>query len=482
MRIKIILHIIGGLTFATGLAMLLPLAFSLHAGDAGALPLLGALLVTAGAGGALMRAYRGQFSRTAALTQREGVATVAGGWIVAGLFGALPYVFAGTFPSFADAAFESFSGFSTTGSSVMTDIEAVPEGILLWRGMTHWLGGMGIIVLSLAILPYLGVGGMQLYKAEVPGPTPDKLTPRLKDTAKILWQVYLLMTAAQVCFLSFGEMRFVEALAHAFASVATGGFSTRNASLGAFGAYTQWVCVVFMFLSGANFMLHFNLLRGRGARALRDEEFRFYALAVAAASAVIFLQLLPGASSAEEALRTAVFQVVSLITTTGFATADYERWAPLSQCVILLLIVMGASAGSTAGGLKCMRVLVFLKLLYHEVFFLVHPRAVRPVKYNGGVLPAGVVDGCVSFAVLYSLVWAASTLALAATGVDIATAASGVVTCLSNVGPGFGSVGPAENFAHLGAIAKWVLSADMVLGRLELFTLLVLCFPEFWRR
>lgn len=482
MRIKVILHIMGGLMLATGLAMLLPIAFSLHYGDDGLWPLVFAMLSTAGTGALLMWAYRGQFTRTTTLNQREGAATVAGGWIAACLLGALPYVFAGTFPTFADAAFESFSGFSTTGSSVMTDIEAVAPGILLWRGMTHWLGGMGIIVLSLAILPYLGVGGMQLYKAEVPGPTPDKLTPRLKDTAKILWQVYILMTVAQVCFLSFGEMSFFEALSHTFASVATGGFSTRNASLGAFGAYTQWVCIVFMFLAGVNFVLHFNILRGHGRLSLRDEEFRFYALVVLTASAVIFVQLVPSAPSIENALRTSLFQVTSIITTTGFATADYEQWAPLSQFVILLLLIMGGSAGSTAGGLKCMRVLVFLKLLYHETFSLVHPRAVRPIKFNRGVLPSSVIDGCVSFAVLYSLAWAGSTLAVAATGVDLATASSAALTCLSNVGPGFGGIGPTENFAHLGALAKWVLSFDMLLGRLELFTLLVLCFPEFWRR
>ena len=482
MRIKVILHIIGGLILATGLAMLLPIAFSLHYGDDGLLPLVYALLATAGTGGALMWAYRGQFTRTTTLNQREGVATVAGGWIAAGLLGALPYVFARTFPTFADAAFESFSGFSTTGSTAMTNIEAVAPGLLLWRGMTHWLGGMGIIVLSLAILPYLGVGGMQLYKAEVPGPTPDKLTPRLKDTAKILWQVYILMTVAQVCFLSFGEMSFFEALAHTFASVATGGFSTRNDSLASFGAYTQWVCIVFMFLAGVNFVLHFNALRGHGRLALRDEEFHFYALVVVTASAVVFAQLLPDAASVEYALRTAFFQVASIITTTGFATADYEQWAPLSQFIMLLLMIMGGSAGSTAGGLKCMRVLVFLKLLYHEIFYLVHPRAVRPIKFNRGILPANVINGCISFAVLFSLIWAGSTLVVTATGVDIATASSAALTCLSNVGPGFGTIGPTENFAHLGSLAKWVLSADMLLGRLELFTLLVLCFPEFWRR
>ncbi|MCD8349648.1 MAG: potassium transporter [Planctomycetaceae bacterium] len=482
MRIKAILHILGGLMLATGGSMLLPIAFSLYYGDSGLMPLITSLLITAGVGGVLLWLFRSEFQRATSLNQREGAATVAVGWAAACLLGALPYEFAGVFPTFADAAFESFSGFSTTGSSVMVNIEAVAPGILLWRSMTHWLGGMGIIVLSLAILPYLGVGGMQLYKAEVPGPTPDKLTPRLKDTAKILWQVYILMTVAQVCFLSFGEMSFFEALAHTFGSVATGGFSTRNASLGAFSPYTQWVCIVFMFLAGVNFVLHFNVLRGLGRLAIRDEEFRFYLVVTVTVAAMVCITVMPSYPTVEEAVRASLFQVVSILTTTGFATADFEVWPPLAQGLLLLLMIMGGSAGSTAGGLKCMRVLVLAKHLYHEIFYLVHPRAVRLIKFNRATLPASVINGCVSFVTLYVLIWATSTILVAATGADLATSASAALTCLSNVGPGFGSIGPAENFAHLAPLAKWVLSLDMLLGRLELFTLLVLCFPEFWRR
>ncbi len=482
MRIKVILHIIGGLILATGASMLVPIGFSLYYADTGLLPLVYSLMITASLGGGLMIYYRGQFSRITALSHQEGVATVAGGWVAACLVGALPYVFGDIFPTFTDAAFESFSGFSTTGSSVLTNIEAVAPGILLWRGMTHWLGGMGIIVLSLAILPYLGVGGMQLYKAEVPGPTPDRLTPRLKDTAMILWQVYILMTVVQVCFLMAGEMNLYEALAHTFASVATGGFSTRNASLGAFGVYTQWVCIVFMFLAGVNFVLHFNLLRGVGKVSFRDEEFKFYTVVTLGASLIVFIQLIPSSDSVLDALRLAMFQVVSIITTTGFATADFEVWAPLSQLILLLLMVLGGSAGSTAGGVKCMRALVLAKMLYHEIFLLVHPRAVRLIKFNRSTLPASVINGCIGFVVLFLGIWAVSSMVLAATGLDLLTACTASLTCLGNVGPGFGSVGPAENFAHLSIVAKWVLSLDMLLGRLELFTLLVLCFPEFWRR
>ncbi len=482
MRIKVILHIIGGLVLATGASMLLPIAFSLYYRDAGLSPLVMSLIIMLGVGGGLMWAFRGQFARIQALNQREGVATVTGGWIAACLLGALPYYLGDVLPTYTDAVFESFSGFSTTGSSVLANIEAAAPGILLWRGMTHWLGGMGIIVLSIAILPYLGVGGMQLYKAEVPGPTPDKLTPRLKDTAVILWQVYVLMTVVQILFLWAGEMNLFEAMAHTFASVATGGFSTRNASLGAFGPYTQWVCIVFMFLAGVNFVLHFNLLRGAGRVSLRDEELRLYTLITLAATVIVFVQLLPDGKGVEESLRAAAFQVISIMTTTGFATADYELWAPLSQFVILLLMIIGGSAGSTAGGIKCMRLSVMGKLLYHETFLLVHPSSVRLIKFNRITLPVSVITGCIGFIALYFIIWALSTLAVAATGLDILTAGSAALTCLSNVGPGFGGIGPTENFAHLSAIAKWVLSFDMLLGRLELFTLFVLCFPEFWRR
>lgn len=482
MRPKVILHIIGGLVLAIGVSMLLPVGFAIYNKDDGIWPLICSMLISCVVGGGLMWHYRGQFTRVTALNQREGVATVAGGWLAGGMLGTMPYVFADVFPSFADAIFESFSGFSTTGSSVMKDIESVAPSILLWRGMTHWLGGMGIIVLSLAILPYLGVGGMQLYKAEVPGPMPDRLTPRLKDTAGILWKVYILMTILQIVFLVCGEMNLLEATAHSFACVATGGFSTRNASLAAFGSYTQWVCIVFMFLAGVNFVLHFNLLRGGGIAALRDEEFKFYTLTVVTAAVIVFIYQSGNYATVEGAIRHSLFQVVSIITTTGFATADYECWVPAAQCVILFLMVLGGSAGSTAGGVKCMRAVILTKLLYHEIFKLVHPRAVRSIKFNRSTLSRNVVNGCVSFVVLFFIIWVISTFAITMLGVDLATASSSTLTCLANVGPGFGSVGPTENFLHLPALAKWILSLDMLLGRLELFTLIVLCFSEFWRR
>lgn len=482
MRIRTILYIIGGLLCAVGATLSLPIACSLYYGDDGLAPLLVTLAAMLCCGTLLMLCFRRHLSREAPLNHREGAATVAVAWISAGLFGALPYIVAGTFPSVTDAVFESVSGFTTTGSSVLSDIEIVPPGLLMWRAMTHWLGGMGIIVLSLAILPYLGTGGMQLYRAEVPGPSPDKLTPRLKDTAAILWQVYVLLTVVQILFLLAGEMNLYEAICHTFATVATGGFSTRNASLGAYSAYSQWVCTAFMFLAGANFVLHFRLLRGEKGVFRNDGEFRFYALLVGAAVLIVFLQRIGAEADIEAALRASAFQVTSIITTTGFATADYARWAPLSQLLLVLLMFVGGCAGSTSGGVKNMRVLLLGKQLYHEVFALVHPHAVRHIKLNRATVPAAVITGCASFLALYALIWILSSLLLALTGLDVPTACTATLTCLSNVGPGLGTVGPAENFAHLPDLAKWVLSIDMLLGRLELFTLFILCIPEFWRR
>ena len=482
MRPKVILHIVGCLILATGLGMTLPIAYALRRNDAGLRPLSLSLIAFAAAGFGLIWFSRRRPPGACSLSAREGMAAAALGWLTVGILGSLPYLMGGTLESFTDAAFESFSGFSTTGSSVIPDIEKVAPSILIWRGMTHWLGGMGIIVLSLAILPHLGAGGMQLYRAEVPGPSFDKLTPRLRDTAATLWRVYLAMTIAMIGLLLLGEMNFYEALAHAFATVATGGFSTRNDSLAGFGPYTQWVCTGFMFMAGVNFTLHFQLLRGKGRALLEDEEFRLYAWITAAAVMPLFLYLLSAGLEFEPAIRIASFQVASILTTTGFASADYLAWAPLPQALILILMVLGGSAGSTAGGVKQLRALVLGKLVHREALRVAHPGIVRPTKFNHAALPADVINGCAAFIALFFFIWALSTLILAACGVDLATSAGAALTCLSNVGPGFGSVGPAANFQHLPDPVKWVLALDMLMGRLELFTLFVPCFPEFWRR
>ncbi|WP_460031911.1 TrkH family potassium uptake protein [Megalodesulfovibrio paquesii] len=483
------LFAVGAIVCCVGLSMVLPLAWGLVQGDAGTLPLLYSMLATLAAGGLLLLAFRNSPRQDARgkdipLTHREGMAIVSLGWVAAGLCGALPYLFGGVCHTVTDAVFEAVSGFTTTGASILTNIEAVPESLLLWRSLTHWLGGMGIIVLSLAILPFLGVGGMQLYKAEAPGPTPDKLKPRIKDTAAILWKVYVGMSAIQTVLLMLGGMSFFDALCHTFGTMATGGFSTRNSSVAAYESpYIYWVITVFMFLAGMNFSLHYKLLLGQAREVWKDGELRFYGLVVAGCTLWIAWNIW-GTHYATpfEALTQGAFQVASIITTTGFATADFEQWPPLSQLLLVLLMFVGGCAGSTGGGMKCVRLLLMLKHCSMELVRLVHPRAVRHVKLGRRNVPDEVLSGAWGFFGLYMFCYVATSAALAAMDLDIVTSFTATLACISNVGPGFGTVGPAENFFHLPALAKVLLTWCMLLGRLEIYTVLILFVPEFWRK
>ncbi len=464
-----------------GICMFPPFLFSLWYQDGGVFPLLWAMCLTVLSGGGMYLLLRKE--EIASINHRESMMIVALGWIAAGFFGSLPYIFYGLTP-ITDAVFESFSGFTTTGASILTNIEAMPKGLLLWRSLTHWLGGMGIIVLSLAILPFLGVGGMQIYKAEVPGPNPDKLSPRIKDTAMLLWRVYVLFTAAEVVFLLLGGMDFFDALCHSFATLATGGFSTKNTSVAWFNsAYIEWVITIFMFLAGVNFALHFQALRGKPLVFWQDREFRFYAFLVLVWTVVITMSVWnANLASFGDSLRAAAFQVVSILTTTGFATKDYELWPLLAQALLLFCMFLGGCAGSTSGGLKCMRFQVLLKQGYNELLRLVHPRAIYTVKQGNVALKPETLNGISAFFILFVLIFALSGLFLAALGLDLLTAFTAVIACLGNIGPGFGSVGPAENFAHIPVFGKWILILCMVLGRLEIYTVLVLFIPEFWKK
>ena len=477
------LFAVGAIVCCVGISMAFPLAWGLTRGDAGALPMLEAMLATLCSGGALLLVFR-RSSQHAPLGHRDGMAIVSLGWMAAGLCGALPYLFGGVCDTVTDAVFESVSGFTTTGASILTDIEAVPESLLLWRSLTHWLGGMGIIVLSLAILPFLGVGGMQLYKAEAPGPTPDKLKPRIKDTAAILWKVYVGMSVVQCALLLLGGMTLFDSLCHTFGTMATGGFSTRNSSVAAYdNAYIYWVITAFMFLAGMNFSLHYKLLSGHARDIWKDGELRFYGLVVLASTVFIAWNIWGRHyDDAAEALTQSAFQVCSIITTTGFATADFEQWPAFSQALLVLLMFVGGCAGSTGGGMKVVRILLMLKHCSMELIRLVHPRAVRHVKIGGRNVPSEVLSGVWGFFGLYLFCYVATSLALSAMDLDIVTSFTATLACISNVGPGFGTVGPAENFFHLPAMAKVLLTWCMLLGRLELYTVFILFVPEFWRK
>ncbi len=481
MNLILTLRILGALLLYLAGTLLIPIPFSLYYQDGVATSFLLSALTTAGCGGLLFYYCRSRKE----LSLREGFGVVSFGWTLFALFGALPYIYSGAIPSPLDAVFETMSGFTTTGSTILPNIEAMPKSLLFWRALTHWLGGMGIIVLSLAILPMLGVGGMQLFKAEVPGPTADRLKPRIQDTAKLLWGVYLILTAAETLMLMLGGMTLFDALCHSFATLATGGFSTRNASIAAYdSAYIDGVIVLFMFLAGVNFTLHLHALRGKLGAFINNEELRFYSWITLGAIGLLMVSNLTSGTYGNliTNFRYSSFQVVSILTTTGFGTADYELWPVITQYILIMLMFIGGCAGSTGGGIKVARVLLLFKHAQVQIFRLIHPRAVRLVKLGKRPVDNEVLAGVLGFFALYITIFLAASLLLAASGMDLISGGAAAIACLSNIGPGLGSVGPVDNFAHVPAFAKTVLVVCMLMGRLELFTVLVLFFPSFWRK
>ena len=483
MRWKMILNIVGTLIIGIALTMLWPLGISLYYRDAGLVPLLKGIGVSLAVGLALFFGCRTSRSR-AAISHREGMAATTLGWAAAGLVGALPFYFSGFFPQPVDCIFESVSGFTTTGASILKDVEIIPPGLLFWRSLTHWLGGMGIVVLGLAILPFLGVGGMQLYKAEVPGPVVDKLKPRIKETAMILWKVYLAFSIAETILLMLGGMNLFDALCHTFGTMATGGFSTKNASIGFYqSAYIDVVVTIFMIIGGINFALHFQLFRGNPRPMWRDPEFRFFIGFVGVLILIIAVSLyVKEYDSFAKALQYSSFQVSSIVTTTGYATADFKLWPALAQFLLLICMLVGSCTGSTGGAIKCMRVVVLLKQCYSELIRLIHPRAVVPVKLGRQPVTGDVLSGIYAFVSLYFGILGVSIVLVAATGMDLITSLTAAMACLGNVGPGLGAVGPADNYAGVPAFAKWILIMDMLLGRLEIYTMIILIVPRFYRK
>lgn len=480
MNIRLVLYILGIITVGIGLSMLLPLGFSLYYQDGDLLSLLYSTVISVVIGLFIFFTAR----EKGEIGIKEGFAIVALGWIVAALFGSLPYLFFGTFNNFTDAFFESMSGFTTTGATVLADIEKQPHGILVWRSLTQWLGGMGIIVLSIAILPALGVGGMQLFKAEVPGPSQDRLTPRIKDTARLLWMVYVIISAAETLLLLLGGMSFFDALNHTFTTMATGGFSTKNASIGAFNSpYFDTVITVFMFMAGVNFALHYQLLRGNIKSFFKDTEFLFYVGVVAVFITLVVIDLKFFVhESWVEALRYGSFQTVSIVTTTGYGTTDFELWPHFSQYVLLSLMFVGGCAGSTGGSIKNIRILLLLKYAYYELYKLIHPRAVISIRVGEKRVSDDILHGVLGFFLLYIGVFAFSSLFMAWLGLDMMTAISSVAATLGNVGPGLGNVGPMDNYLHIPFLGKWLLTLCMLIGRLEIYTVLVFFIPAFWKK
>ncbi len=482
MNVNSVLRFTGILIIFLGVSMCLPLAVSFFYGDGSSNALALSLVISVGLGGMLFLLTHK--NKGAHLSHRDGVAIVTFGWVAAGIVGAIPYMISGAIPDFTNAYFEAISGFTTTGSTVLPNIEGVPASILLWRSLTQWLGGMGIIVLSIAILPFLGVGGMQLYRAEIPSPVVDKLKPRISDTSKTLWKVYLFITLLEIIFLMLGGMSLYDSVNHAFCTMPTGGFSPKNASIAYYNsAYFDAVIVVFMMVAGINFSLHFKLLSEGPKVFWRDPESRVFISIFLAITAIITFDIYGTVyDSIVTAFRYASFQVSSIITTTGFATADFELWPTLSCSLLLICMFLGGMAGSTGGGLKTMRVILLIKHGYREIFRIVHPHAVTTVKLGGRAVPQETLNSIWGFFTLYLLLFVASSIVMAMLGLDMVSSFSSVAACIFNVGPGLGIVGPVDNFMGIPIIGKWVLIFCMLLGRLEIYTVLVLLTPEFWRK
>ncbi len=480
MQYHLVIHILGFLLIFLAAAMLLPIPFSMYYGEGDVMYFVIAAALTLAAGFLSYKLTR--LDRE--VRAREGFAIVTLGWVLFSLFGCLPFFLSGHIPSFTDAYFETMSGFTTTGATILVDIERLPHGLLFWRSFTHWLGGMGIIVLSLAILPFLGVGGMQLFKAEVPGPVPDKLTPRVTETAKILWGVYVLFSATETLLLMVGGMNLFDSLCHTFGTMATGGFSTKNASIGYYDSpFIQYVIIVFMGIAGTNFSLHYRTINRDWKAYIKNNEFRLYMLLIAGGTVFIgYDVLLHHFPEPEQAFRKTLFQTVSILTTTGYGTADYEQWAFSSQFLLFLFMFIGGSAGSTGGGMKIVRLYILIQFVRSEIRRLLHPNAVIPIRVGNAVVPREIVTNVIGFLALMAGLFIAGVILMTMLGLDLVTSFGAVAATLGNIGPGLGDVGPTDNYAHLPLLGKWVLTFFMLAGRLEIYTVLILFAPSFWQK
>ena len=569
MNIKLVIFTLSNLLLATAVALLVPLGVSICYRSQGSEDWI--VFVASSVGAALIGGILHLLTRKSdrVMSNREAFAIVSLGWVIVALIGAMPYFlyqdFLGSgidkevsaFRRFTDSYFESMSGLSTTGATILTEIEHLPHGILFWRSFTHWFGGMGILVLAVAILPLLGVGGMQLLRAEAPGPQTDRLTPRIQETAKVLWWVYVLITLVEVVCLWVGTVWIVPeevrespadglfyAFCHAFGTVATGGFSPKNASIGHYQSiYIDTIIIIFMFIAGTNFSLHYRALKGNIGSYWKDEEFRFYVFIVGTVTTVLMLctmlqpvvvingtvravnqeevieidnQIYPIVdgkvqyenqpypiineqvtinnqiypvykgnvvyNSVGSALRFVLFQVLAIVTTTGYGTADFELWPYLAQIILIFLMFFGGSAGSTGGGMKQVRFLLLIKQGYREIKHMILPHAVLPIKLNEQIVPKEIMSNILGFFFIGVAVFVLATISLAGLGLDLTSASTSVASALMNIGPGLGTVGPTDNYAHILPVGKWVLCFCMLMGRLELYTLLVILTPMAWRK
>ncbi|MBN1133232.1 MAG: TrkH family potassium uptake protein [Bacteroidales bacterium] len=481
LNFRTILRILGSVLMIEGFFMWLTIPVSLIYREQDALHFLlsGGITFLTG-----LVSYLSTQNALLEISKRDGYLIVTSGWIVFSLFGTLPFILTRSIQGFTDAFFETMSGFSTTGASILNNIEELSHAMLFWRSIIQWLGGMGIILLSLIILPFLGIGGMQLFSAEVPGPTPDKLHPRVKDTAKRLWFIYLIFTLSETILLWIGDMDLFDAICHSFTTMATGGFSTKQASIAYWNSpYIHYIIILFMFLAGTNFTLSYFAMHLRFKKIWENEEFRYYVGFIAGFSVIITIGLIfHSGVKPEQAFRDALFQVVSILTTTGFVTSDYLTWIPALGALIFILMFFGGSAGSTGGGPKIMRIVILLKNSTQELKRMIHPSAVIPVRLSKQGIDQGVVTNILAFLAFYVVIAIVSMFIMTLLGCNIDTAIGSVAATLGNIGPGIGDVGPVHNYVGIHTAGKWYLSFLMLVGRLELFTVLVLFAPMFWKK
>ena len=437
--------------------------------------------ITAGVG--LLLAFLGKGGERQ-LTRRDGYVLVSFAWVAFSLFGMLPFYIGGYIPDITNAFFETMSGFSSTGATILDDIESLPHGILFWRSMTQWIGGLGIIMFTIAVLPIFGISGLQVFAAEASGPTHDKVHPRIGITAKWIWSIYAGITALLVGLLMLGGMDWFDSICHAFATTGTGGFSTKQASVAHYSSpYIEYVISIFMFISGINFTLLLLFVNRKFKKFISNAELKFYFGSVILFTAIIALVLYyTSRMGMEESFRKSLFQVISLQTSTGFATDDYMKWTPVLWGLFTIIMLMGACAGSTTGGLKCIRMVILTKVSRNEFKHILHPNAVLPIRINKQVIPPSIVSTVLAFCFIYLIIIIVSTLLMMAMGVGTAESLGCVISSIGNMGPGLGETGPAYSWNALPDAAKWLLSFLMLLGRLELFTVLLLFTPDFWKR
>ena len=477
MNLKLVLNVVGRVLKMEAAAMVVPLVVALNYGES-PLPFLRSILLVLVAGLILSALPAKKHFYI-----REGFASVGLIWIITGIVGALPFWFSGYFNSLADCIFESCSGFTTTGASILTDIESLPKGILFWRSFTHWLGGMGVLVLATAVIPSLGIRSHYLTQAETPGPVFSKLVPKQAQTSKILYGMYCVLTLSEVICLKIAGMPLYDSFIHAFGTAGTGGFSNRNASVGAYGSFAiDMIISIFILLFSLNFAVYFLLLTRKFKEVLRSDELRFFLCVVAGATVLLCINIYPLYSNLLETFQYAFFQVCSIISTTGFATTDWSFWPNFSHFVLVILMFCGACAGSTGGGIKCSRVLILLRSIRREIHRIVHPNSVEVVKLDGKVVEEDTVHSILVFVGCYILVILSAALIISLDGYSYTVSFTSALTCVSNVGPGLELVGPAGNFSTFSSLSKLVMSLCMIIGRLEIFPILILFSRQSWRR